>query len=248
MVRQSALEVAGIDLFIWAVVAAWLIGFGAAAAMFAVRRRREPGTWAILGAILGPAALALLRVAPPGRCWSCAAPTEGWLTLCPWCGEDIREPVSRIPEAPHGAAVVAQEQVRTHGPLTVIEGSAPRERPRPLEALDLSGPAPSNRPAIVLNVPTPLERRSADSATRDRRIDLAPPPPLAEQARRMPAATAPTSAAGVEPASDPVRRLKASLGRTTQSIGGATGRVPAPTHQAHPRRSPRALSWPQRST
>ena len=68
--------------------------------------------WAFFGAVLGPAALALLALAPPGRCWSCAAPTLGWMTMCPWCGEDIREPATQQSVAP------------VHAPLTVIEGSA----------------------------------------------------------------------------------------------------------------------------
>ena len=107
----------------------------------------------------------------------------------------------------------------------VIEGNAPRE-PKRSEQRDATGSAASNRAAIVLNVPAALARRAADDEARDRRTDLTAEPPLAEQ--RQP----------VEPAVDPVRRLKASLGRTTQSIGAATARMPAP-QQAHPFADPR---------
>ncbi len=225
-----------------AAVAAWLIGFGVAAAMFAIRRRREPGTWAFFGAILGPAALALLRVAPPGRCWSCAAPTEGWLTLCPWCGEDVREPVRHLPV----------EEVRTPAQLTVIEGNAPRaprasrpsrettSRPQARYATDNASAA---RSTTVTNAPreaTPGPR-GVDSAPRERRIDLSAPTPLAEQARRMPAATAAAASASLQPAADPVRRLKASLGGSTQSPGAATARAPAPTIHIGLSEEPRSI-------
>jgi hypothetical protein len=245
--------VLGINLFVTAVVAAWLVGFGAAAAMFAIRRRREPGTWAFFGAILGPAALALLSAAPPGRCWSCAAPTEGWLTLCPWCGEDVREPVRELP-----VREVPDEGVRTHAQLTVIEGNAPRaprasRSPRStaaqVESRYTTVPDAPARPTTVRNVPAdpaPASMpapRAVDSAPRERRIDLSAPPPLAEQARRIPAATAAAASASpsVEPATDPVRRLKDSLGRSTQSLGAATARVPAPAIHFGPSEEPRSI-------
>jgi hypothetical protein len=246
----SRSEVSGINLFVIAAVAAWLAGFGAAAAMLAIRRRREPGTWAIFGAILGPAALALLSAAPPGRCWRCAAPTEGWLTLCPWCGEDVREPVKAlpVPERP-------VEEVRTHAQLTVIEGSAPRAprlsrlaRPTPQVDSRYASAPPSpvvqatvrNVPAEPAPTPSPVPR-SVDSGSRERRIDRTSPTPLGEQARRMPAATAAASSASIQPAADPVRRLKASLGRSTQSLNAATARVPAPEIHLGPDTEPRSI-------
>lgn len=237
---SPALEVSGINFFVVAVVAAWLAGFGAAAASFAVRRRREPGTWAFFGAILGPAALALLRVAPPGRCWSCAAATDGWMTMCMWCGEDVREPVT-VREPKLDTPV---EEVRTHGPLTVIEGSAPRA-PRAISpGAEAREPTSSIGPiALIRNMaiaPTPAPR-AVDPPPRERRIDLAGPPPLAEQARRTAAAAAASAAAAIEPAADPVRRLKASLGRTTQSPGAATARVPLEALQPGPTADPRSV-------
>lgn len=73
-------------------VAAWLLAFGTVAAGLAARKRRSVVTWTALGALLGPPGLLVLGLAPPGRCWYCAAPTEGWLTACGWCGEDVRGP------------------------------------------------------------------------------------------------------------------------------------------------------------
>jgi hypothetical protein len=135
-------EVARIDTFLLLAALAWVVGFGAASAYRAVQRRRNPLAWAVLGAILGPIALVILQVAPPGKCWSCSAPTIGWMTVCLWCGEDVREHEDEPePEAPLPPVV--------HAPLTVIEGSAP---PRtvdpmtdPVQAMQarLGGTAPS---------------------------------------------------------------------------------------------------------
>jgi hypothetical protein len=166
----------------------------------------------VFGAILGPAALALLHLAPPGRCWSCAAPTQGWLTLCPWCGEDIREPAPDLPE----------EEVRVHGPLTVIDGTAPRA---PFRAADPN--VATGRPSSARVIPPGNgSETSAGSpagnparpARNDRRIVLPPRPPLARPAPREPLAA---PAATVEPAADPVQRLKARLGRSSPSLAAA---------------------------
>src|SRR5262245_30417015 len=102
-----------------------MAGFGAASAYRAMQRRRNPMVWAVLGAILGPIALVILQLAPPGRCWSCSAPTIGWTTICAWCGEDVREHEDEpeiaipVPAPPHA-------QPAAPATLTVIEGSAPR--------------------------------------------------------------------------------------------------------------------------
>jgi hypothetical protein len=99
-----------IGSFIVILVAAWLLGFGASAAILADRHRRRRRTWAVFGAILGPVALAVLELAPPGRCWSCEAPTRGWLTTCQWCGQDVRGPMPQGPttirlDVPRGNAL-----------------------------------------------------------------------------------------------------------------------------------------------
>ena len=162
----------------------------------------------MFGAILGPAALALLHLAPPGRCWSCAAPTQGWLTLCPWCGEDIREPAPDLPE----------DEVRVHGPLTVIDGTAPRA---PFRAADPNGATgrPSSARVIAPDSGSEAPAKSpARPARNDRRIVLPPRPPLARPTPREPVAA---PAAAVEPAADTVQRLKARLGGSSPSLAAA---------------------------
>lgn len=67
-------------------------GVGApVASWYATRRGRSPGIWFGLGALTGPIALALLAVAPPGRCQVCDARTEGWPTACWRCGVRYRD-------------------------------------------------------------------------------------------------------------------------------------------------------------
>ena len=61
---------------------------------FATRRARQPVLWFLFGAVLGPIALALLAVAPPGRCPACEWPVPGWSSDCPRCGTDLRSPAT----------------------------------------------------------------------------------------------------------------------------------------------------------
>jgi hypothetical protein len=135
----------------------------------------------LFGAVLGPAALVLLELAPPGRCWSCAAPTLGWMTMCPWCGEDIREP------APEPEVAVAP----VHAPLTVIEGSAPAAsaRSRTTRRGTIRAPGPGFGAAV------PTRRRTSRAV-----IDE----PNERRSR--------VASASLEPAADPVHRLKTRLG------------------------------------
>lgn len=204
-----------IDPLITAIAATWLAGFGAASAAFAVRQRRSPVTWSVFGAILGPAALAILRVAPPGRCWSCEAPTQGWLTQCLWCGEDVHEPAPEVPE----------EEVLAPGPLIVIEGRAPRPSTEDAVGRRATDRAPHARPAMTGQAaPLAPARRALAALPSLPRIELPARAPAAEPERRAPAASL-----SLEAAPDPVRRLKASLGRSSQSIAAAeVAPVPVP--------------------
>jgi hypothetical protein len=140
-----------IDTLVLVAVFAWLVGFGAAAAYVAARRRRNPLWWAVLGAILGPIALLILQTAPPGRCRSCAARTVGWSTVCAWCGEDVRGP-ARL------TMPLIQE------PETAPDVAAPVPAPAPLMLIHGSGPSRPDGPAIdtVAHVsPAPI---AADAA------------------------------------------------------------------------------------
>ena len=129
------------------------------------------------------------------------------MTLCPWCGEDIREPALDLPE----------EEVRVHGPLTVIDGTAPRAPLRPEDPNGAPG-RPSTARVVTGNGSATPAGSPARPARNDRRIVLPPRPPLARPAPRESLAV---PAATVEPAADPVQRLKARLGRSSPSLAAA---------------------------
>jgi hypothetical protein len=111
---------------------AWLVGFGAATAYLAVRRRRNPVWWAVLGAILGPIAIVILLRAPPGQCANCGARTIGWSTICAWCGENVwgvaaTAPATAVvwaakPRSARAPEPDTEPEISAPMPLTVIEG------------------------------------------------------------------------------------------------------------------------------
>jgi hypothetical protein len=190
---RSASRGLPIDALLLAVLFAWLIGFGAAAAVQAARRRRNPVWWAVLGAILGPVALLILHRAPPGRCASCAARTMGWSTICAWCGEDVWG-------APAPAAASASTPARTQAAPSIsalAAAAAAAER----DARPAPAPVPEPQPAIA--APTPLtviqgSRGTTQQPTSQRATDSA------ADSVEAPAATAGTAG--------PVHRLRAVLG------------------------------------
>ncbi len=63
--------------------------FAPLTAWFAAQRSRHPGIWFVFGALLGPLAMAVLALAPPGRCPACGAPVHGWVTECVACGRAL---------------------------------------------------------------------------------------------------------------------------------------------------------------
>ena len=73
------------------------LAFGPLAAWLAARRQRNPAVWLVFGALLGPIALLLIQVAPPGRCWNCSEPTTGFESRCSTCGADLRSAHSTLP-------------------------------------------------------------------------------------------------------------------------------------------------------
>jgi hypothetical protein len=111
-----------IDPFDLAILA-WAFGFGLLSMWLARLRERSPVAWAIYGAILGPLAVILLAVSPPGRCVACRAPVRGWPKVCPWCGSDVRR--GGPPVAAPAAAVAAGAGTRGGSLLTVTPTVSP---------------------------------------------------------------------------------------------------------------------------
>jgi hypothetical protein len=79
-----------LELPYWLAIAGWMGGFGLASARAARQAERRPSIWFGIGAIIGPIALLIIGLAPPGRCRTCGTPTRGWARTCWWCHEDVR--------------------------------------------------------------------------------------------------------------------------------------------------------------
>jgi hypothetical protein len=101
--RTGGSTIEPIVVLIGALAIAWIVGFGMRAARLAARARRSPERWFLFGAILGPAALIILRAAPPGTCGICLSPVIGWDLRCGACGSDVRD----RPSLERGPAVAA---------------------------------------------------------------------------------------------------------------------------------------------
>ncbi len=141
-----------IDPFDFALLA-WAFAFGLAAAWLARRRERVPAAWAVYGAILGPVALTLLWLAPPGRCRVCRSSVRGWTSTCTWCGSDVRGAASRFAPRPVRAvpspqAIVVAEAAAADVPGVAAGGPEPRTvPPDPATPHPIISVAPTRRPA-----------------------------------------------------------------------------------------------------
>lgn len=94
--------------------------FAPLTAWFAAQRSRHPGIWFVFGALLGPVAIGLLALAPPGRCPACVATVPGWVTTCVQCGR----PLGGLLGPAMSGAVVAPADA----PVAPVEST--RRRPR----------------------------------------------------------------------------------------------------------------------
>lgn len=103
----------------------WFIAFAGLSGWVARQRDRVMAIWMVFGALLGPIAILLLRIAPPGRCRTCRASVRGWLTTCEWCGNPVagrRATVPAVVDGPGPAAKVALAAApvaRVAGPVAV---------------------------------------------------------------------------------------------------------------------------------
>ena len=134
---DPAKEERRIDPVLIIALIAWILVFGFIARHVAKGRDRSSAVWFVFGAVLGPIAIELLVTAPPGRCRSCLAPTQGWLTTCAWCREDVRMTsketrtilvkMGRSSEV-HDRVPVGDRERR----ITVLRTDKPAGRPAPI--------------------------------------------------------------------------------------------------------------------
>ena len=94
------------------IAALWALVFGALAWVLARRYDRAASLWAVFGVLLGPLAIAILRVAPPGRCPECGARVHGWESICLVCDSPLAagRRRSRRPEASLEEAMLASTE------------------------------------------------------------------------------------------------------------------------------------------
>jgi hypothetical protein len=137
----------------------WVVGFSLAAGRYAAMRDRRVIPWMIFGAILGPIALIVIRIAPPGRCGTCRAPTAGWLTICRWCSNDVTVDLAAPRAAPAPDAPVTITPLPA--PMTARQTTAP-------PPVTIRPPAePEARPTLrpVAAVPPPVAAAEVDRLT-----------------------------------------------------------------------------------
>jgi hypothetical protein len=134
------------------VLVAWVIVFAPLASWLARQRARPWVVWGLFGAVLGPAAAALLVMAPPGRCPVCGSRIVGWPQVCQTCGRDLRsQPIEIAREnAARRASLISAPIDSIGGPsLDPVTTASLRSREpalppaRPATALGLRPPAVS---------------------------------------------------------------------------------------------------------
>ena len=112
------------------------------------------------------------------------------------------------------AAELPEEEVLPPGPLIVIEGTARRAADRGPAARSASERA--SYAGSMTDRDMQPARRGLAALPSLPRIELPARTPVAEPERRAPAASV-----NLDPTPDPVRRLKTSLGRSSQSVAAA---------------------------
>ena len=113
-----------------------------ASGWFATARDRSAAVWFVFGALLGPLALVLLALAPPGRCPTCDLAVVGWLARCDRCGTPFRGPETEpAPLRPALRAAPSPEQAAVPGRAIVaplverVAGRSPTQLGMPVSSI-----------------------------------------------------------------------------------------------------------------
>jgi hypothetical protein len=209
-------------------LAGWIGAFGWATGRLAAQRDRPLRLWTVLGAILGPAALVVLREIPPARCGTCRAPVSGWQMTCRWCGNDVRSWVrgsEAAQSAPPAPVVPPAAHPATAARTGVIEASVV---PDAAPTVDLVPPPPAIEP------PRSSRRRgqrpvppSSEDWDRPEAVIVTAPEQAARPAPEAPAASFASVASSSYPSppssASAAERLRVSGVYVTGSVGLSVG-------------------------
>jgi hypothetical protein len=221
------------------IAALWALVFGALAWWLALERFRSGPLWAVYGMLLGPIALAILQVAPPGRCPSCGGGTVGWESVCLHCdrpfGSARRSALVLVQE---GADASAQGARSAASAQPAEAAPAPRRRSRRTKdgagsvgaagagtAAAVSGsaagampraphayPNPSAGPESAASAPTPAPVAPPPVASPPVAPPSVAPPPVAQPAIGAPSPDGAGDASRSAPASDAAGQPAARMG------------------------------------
>ncbi len=131
------------------------------------RRARSPVVWFGLGILIGPLALLLLLLAPPGHCPDCGSRVRGWPGACASCGAPLSGALAWPRAATAEPAVERPVVVRPVGGGNAAEA-----------------PSVAPRPVLVPDPPReePLVSRPTAARPPDRFWAASEPPPLSDVA------------------------------------------------------------------
>ena len=149
--------------------------FAPIAGWFATRRLRNPVSWFILGALIGPLALILLAAAPPARCPVCDAVVDGWPSRCDGCGSRLRD----------GAPAEERPSIAVE---STVSGWPSRVAPRPTAVARPPTTSIVERASIVAP-PTPIDAARSGLRREPRPVG----PSLSSRPTRTPVAVGPVS-------------------------------------------------------
>ena len=212
------------------------------AGWFAARRLRHPGVWFVLGALIGPLALVLLALAPPGRCPACDTPVRGWAEWCEGCGRRLPNTAWSGQLEPRPSAEARAERVQE--PARSVPAESPPVRSVPVASVPArSVPAASVPVASVPARSVPAKSVPAKSVP-VRSVPVASVPAKSVSARSVPAKSVPAesvpaksvSARSVPAKSPPTASVPAALPRERVSgRRGSARAIEAPTASTPPR-------------
>jgi hypothetical protein len=153
-----------IDPFI-VILLAWVILFAGVTGLVSRRRERTMPLWMVFGALLGPIALLLVWIAPPGRCLTCDAPVRGWLRTCEWCGNPVAR--RRRGGALAAGQAAAARKARASGKAPIKAGATPA-------AAGVSAATSATGPVKGAPAPKPAPLDEASSARIRERLTSMP--------------------------------------------------------------------------